>query len=253
MHQQQNTGPNIEQMVSARKTEFLFSQAFPLIAGNVMASILIIATYWHMLSHEVLLTWISANLFLLALRVRLSKKFQARNRYDDSQNWLTAYSLSVTVNGCLWGALFVYAGLQLNAESLFFLVLILGALLSGICITYNSYLNNYLYFALPAIIPAAVVLITAGENKAYVGLVSICWFAYLMTIAKRFNKHLSKTIRYEFDNIELLREIKKVNEQNVMLEEELAIKNQILDHLASKSKPEAPKEAKPTAQLRRAI
>lgn len=253
MQEQLNRSTALKSQVTTRKTEFLFSQALPLMAGNLLASLLIAILYWQMLDHGVLLAWLAASLVVLGSRLRLSYKFKARNRYDDTNGWLSAYSVNLAINGCLWGALFVYAGLNLDTDALFFFPFILGALLSGTCIAYNSYLRSYLYFAIPSTLPAAIVLIIAGEDKAYIGIITLCWFAYLLTIAIGFNKHLSKTTRHEFENIELLNEIKRVDEQNTMLKEELVIKNQVLDHLANHTTVSGKTKGKPTAISKQAL
>lgn len=228
-------GAALQSQITTRRAEFLFSLSATLNAGTLLAGTLITAMYWSRLDHQILVLWLVGNLAVVGFRLRLQKSFNARNRYGDATRWLNAYFISSAILGSLWGGFFTYVGFTLDVEALFFFLLPLGAMLSGSCIAFSNYLKNYFFFTVPATIPASVTLIMTGGSKAYIGIIAIGWFVFLLSIALRFNKYLSSTIRHEFENIQLQNEMKLTIEQNSMLEEELAIKNQILDHLASQS------------------
>ncbi len=222
------------EQTQTRKTEFLFTQAKPSCFGNVITATLVGLIYWQKLNPDLLIAWLFAVSIILLLRWKLAVRFSQRNRYASATDWCTAYNRNVLCNGIAWGTMFVYTCAVLDTQSLTGFVAILGALVASSNIAYNSHLKTYLTFVLPALLPAMVYMVLFGyADKLVLSALAASWFVLMYSFAKQLNAHVGQTSGYEADNVELLRELEKQRGISIRLQEEIALKSRIIDHLTA--------------------
>ena len=225
----------LAQQINVRKTEFLYYQAPFSCLGNGFALALILAAYWQILPLLPLTLWAIAATTLLTQRWIGTQAFKKRDRYGDISPWYRRYNRNATGNGLLWGVLFAYAANQLAATELIVLMMVIGVLLAASSVAYNSYVRLYCNFSLPVVIPAALLLLTRGqEHDVAAGAAIVCWLILMISFAHQVSGHLRCSSGYEFTNIALLRELHRQQEQSRLLQEEIELKEQIIETLAGR-------------------
>ncbi|MGI9292965.1 MAG: hypothetical protein ACR2PS_03200 [Pseudomonadales bacterium] len=222
---------SIEHQKHAKKTEYLYAQVPNIGMGNIIAGCLLVAIYWTELNHSVLIGWLMAVFALTAHRFYAARAFRSRDRYANIGVWYKLYANSVIVSGCLWGAVGIFIAHQSSAQQLPYFLMILGALVACASISNNAFFSMYKRFAIPAMIPLGIYLITQfSSDKSMMGLLVLCWFALMYSTASRFNQFVSTSLGFEFENIALLRQLEAGNarirelKKNNMLQEK-SIKN----------------------------
>lgn len=228
------------EQTQTRKTEFLFTQAKLSCFGNVVTAGLVGIIYWHKLNSDLLLLWLLLVSIILVQRWKLVVAFAQRNRYSSTANWYKAYNRNVCCNGIAWGVMFLYTCATLNTQALTGFVAILGVLVASSNIAYNSHLKTYLRFVLPALLPALIYMALFGfADKLLLTAVAASWFVLMYSFAKQLNTHVGLTSGYEAENVKLLRELEKLRGISIRLQEEIALKSKIIDHLHQDSHPAA--------------
>ncbi|MFK8020245.1 MAG: hypothetical protein AB8B86_10780 [Pseudomonadales bacterium] len=233
----ESSSDGLAQQINVRKTEFLYYQAPFSCIGNGVALALILAAYWKTLPLLPLALWATAATILLLGRWRGAKAFKKRDRYADISQWYQRYNNNATCNGLSWGALVAYAASQLAAPELVVLMMVLGVLLTASSVAYNSYMRLYCNFALPAALPAALLLFSRGQPQdTAVAAVIICWLILMISFAHQVSGYLGRTASYEFTNIALLRELHIQQEHSRILQEEIELKRHIIEALAQRER-----------------
>ncbi len=199
----------LEQKTHNKKTEYLYAQANNVIAGNTIAACLLVIIYWSQLYTGVLVGWFAAVLCVQAYRLFIASAYCRRDRYSSgSENWYRVYAKSALLNGCLWGAIGVYIAHQSRTEQLPYMLMIIGALVACSSITKSALFAIYARFSTPALVAPGIYLMTQySSDKFMIGVLVLCWFALMYSAAWRFRKFVSKSLRFEFENIELLAEL----------------------------------------------
>ncbi len=223
---------SIEQQKHAKKTEYLYAQVPNVAAGNIIAAGLLVVIYWAQLSHGVLVAWLLAVLAVLAHRYDVSCAFARRDRYANIDAWYKIYANSVLVNGCLWGAIGTLIAVQSPSQQLPYLLMIVGALVACASISNNALFSMYKRFATPAMVPLGIYLLTQfSSDKFMMGLLLLCWFALMYSTAARFNKFVSTSLSFEFENIALLRQLEADKAQIRTLKENNVLQEKVIENL----------------------
>lgn len=222
---------SIEQQKHAKKTEYLYAQLPNIGSGNIIAACLLVAIYWTQLNHGVLIVWLLAVIAVISHRFYAARAFRRRDRYASTEGWYKIYANGVLINGCLWGAVGIFIAHQSSSQQLPYLLMILGALVACASITNNALFSSYKLFAIPAMVPLGIYLMTQfSSEKFMMGLLVLCWSALMYSTASRFNKFVSTSLGFEFENVALLRQveagraqIKELKKNNTL--QEASIKN----------------------------
>lgn len=228
----QSQSEGLAHQINARKIELIYFQAPISCIGNLVAISIILTFYWNLVAHALLLTWGAIAAMLMLQRWSLTVAFRKRNRYADISTWYDRYNRNVALNGAAWGILFLLISGYTSASELFVLVTVLGALITSTGVAYHGYLKMYLNFAAPAFLPAALLLISRSTSaEMALGAAAICWLVLMLSFAQQINRSLNNSSAYEFSNIALLAELSTQREQSEKLQEEIELKQQIINNL----------------------
>ncbi len=147
-------------------------------------------------------------------RVALYRSFQKiRNTSFSAPRWKNAYLLQAFISGTFWGlsAFLIFpAG---NQVLISFFVLVMGGLAAGTLLSHLSIRFASSAWALPALLPYAVRCSMGNGQTGYTLTVLI--LVYLVAIQKhalQHNRFMTESISLGFENLNLLGEVRKVNE-----------------------------------------
>ena len=176
------------ELLYAQQVEQLYSLApIGIIASLVNGTIL---TYiqWTVVSHNVLLAWLSALVLLNGLWSVLCYQFRnASRRPLDSYFWSRKFIGGTLASGVLWGATGVVLFPESSISHQIFLAFVLGGMIAGAAAVYAALQGAFLAYSLPTITPLLVRFFVLGDEfHVAMGSMSLL-FVSLMFVTLRRN------------------------------------------------------------------
>ena len=159
--------------------------------------------------------WFSTLLLLAVVRLMIVRRAlnlaERRNQY----RFLEAVLLGgAFISGCVWGlggVLFFDPG---NAPGFALLVIVLGGVVAGSLGPHSYYFPNYALFSVPTLLPLlGVVFLQGGEFYSLVGIAMVLFLLLNLYYSRQYEAMSVKSIRLQFSNEKLLRELKESNRQ----------------------------------------
>jgi len=182
---------------------------WPHVAAFVLASVSVMV-FWDEHSGIVTLGWLGAIALSYILRWLLMRYFIfVGPGVDTIRNWAWFYAAGACASGLLWGAL---PWLMLNASSAFnvlYILMALSGLIVGALGVQSRFFPAYAAFVISIeILTCARLMVEGGDLQAIVVLVIIFSIA-LLFYARDYHQLMCKTIRRQFENTELIRQLEQ--------------------------------------------
>ncbi len=194
-------------------------QAPTAISAGFVAGLISALLFWQMSGKPFILAWFAALCLLFIARIYLTHRF--RHTPAEQRNYhsiLLSYLLGSVIAGVMWAVLGIYV-LNTNGfgEAIIFL-LIIGGVVAGTVATHTVILPAFFAFTLPAMLPLIVHLLLqdSAQMNLYGGFIAI-FTAFLSYSAWRLNKLVVQSLSYQFDNLQLLKELEQEKDQVMRL------------------------------------
>ncbi|WP_126452657.1 hybrid sensor histidine kinase/response regulator [Sulfuriflexus mobilis] len=205
--------------IRAEQIRLLYRQAYLMLLANIIIATVLLSFYWQYKTPGVLLSWFAAICILTVLRtVLLWKYYFPRPSIEDSPRWGRYFMTGALFSGCLWGAggYLLYSSTELYLNSL--LLLVIGGMIVGSVTSLASYSQTFILYAVPAITPLIVVLLTDEfTNNQILGLAVIGFLVIQLAYSRNIQRTITDSIELRFENIELLAELEKRAEVDTKL------------------------------------
>ncbi|MDA8306333.1 MAG: PAS domain S-box protein [Deltaproteobacteria bacterium] len=164
--------------------------------------------------HENIFVWGGLVLLVSLGRVALYQRFsKVRDCWFSPVPWKNAYFILALISGIIWGlsAFIIFPARNLVLISFF--VLVMGGLAAGTVLSHVSIRFASTVWAVPALLPYAIRCAMGNGEIGYIisGLIIV----YLLAIQKHaFNQSsfITSSISLGFENLNLLGEVRKVND-----------------------------------------
>ncbi len=167
----------------------LANSAIP-IAGVVLGTTLIGATYWPSVNHRLLLAWMGLVFCAAALRALLTLRMrrQAESHGIDPAG-AARYAWTFAISGLAWG---LGGLLTAKADPMSMVVTVTGcqAMVMGAVSTLSAFMPAFLAFSVPAMVPMLTALAARGDVPGIVLTVYNAIF-FLLMIGIALNSHRS--------------------------------------------------------------
>ncbi|MBU1424862.1 MAG: PAS domain S-box protein [Gammaproteobacteria bacterium] len=190
--------------------------ARPHVIGTIMAvALLLVLLMWQRLNHTLLLSWLAALYFVHAMGIIdwLRSPRKIRN-IEECRRWQRQLLRSLILVGAFWGSagylMFVPDSLVEQA----FLLCILIGMASGVVASIQTFLLAQQSYVVLVLTPITLTLLFQGEEKYYLlaALVSL-YMIFVMKAGRDQSRNLELSIRRQFENSELMENLKRANEQ----------------------------------------
>jgi PAS domain S-box-containing protein len=164
--------------------------------------------------HARILAWILMILSIVVCRIALYYGFRrVRERPFAGEYWENAYLILALISGIIWGlsALIIFPAGNPGLISLF--VLVIASLSAATTVSHSSIRLAPMAWAGPAMLFYALRCVIEGGEFGYT--VSFLIILYLVTILRysfTHNSSITSAITLRFENLALLEEVQKVNE-----------------------------------------
>ncbi len=174
-------------LLYAQQVEQLYALApVGIIASLVNGSILTFIQ-WNVISHGMLLTWLSGLIALNGAWILLWYRFRNASRNPlDSHRWSRRFLGGTLASGILWGATGAMLFPDSSIPHQIFLAFVLGGMIAGATAVYASLQGAFLAYALPTITPLLVRLfVLDDEHHMAMGAMSLLFVAMMFVTLRR--------------------------------------------------------------------
>ena len=195
--------------------ELMYFQASNAYSSSVAAGVILGLMFWNHAPRAGIIGWSVSYGLMIVIRHLLGLRFRsAPRRHEDAQRWLYYFASVVGICGALWGAYGVFLARHADTYQLAVVISALGALLSGAVTAYSVSMPVLLAFALPSMLPIGMYLLAAPlEGQRYLGVMVIAWLVFMFFAARRFNKFALESLGYQFENVNLVRNLEDLATQ----------------------------------------
>lgn len=190
--------------------------ARPVVIGtNMVLEPLLVWLMWDRLDHTMLLTWLAAIYAAHALGIldylRLPRKIQT---IDECRRWQRQLLRSFILVGAIWGStgylMFGTDSLVLQA----FLLCILIGIASGVVASTQTFPLAQQSYVLLVLVPININLFLQGGQGFYLlATMSTLYMVFVLKTGRDQGRKMELSIRRQFENIELLDELKRASDQ----------------------------------------
>ncbi len=213
------------ELLYAQQIEQLYALApVGIIASLVNGSILTVIQ-WNVISHGVLLTWLSCLFVLNGTWILLWYQFSHASRNpQDPHRWGPRFLVGTFASGVLWGATGAVFFSESSIPHQIFLAFVLGGMIAGATTVYAALEGAFLAYTLPTITPLLVqFFVLDDEYHMAMGGMSLLFVAMMFVTLRRNHTVTiaSMTLSLELgkSNQTLQSEIHERNQAEVALRE----------------------------------
>ena len=200
--------------VRAELVRALFASiAVPLM--NVVIVAITAALLWPIYPARIVVAWTGASIAVALFRLALWLRFKRRQQDGgDLASWAFAFTLASAAMGCLWGLLASTVFVTPDPVYTVFAAFVLGGMSAGAATHSSPHLPAYYGFAVPAVLPMVVALLTQGAGMPIgMGLMLLAFVAVLTVVARDNNRRLVEYIRMKIEQGALNDELQKLTRE----------------------------------------
>jgi signal transduction histidine kinase len=193
----------------AQHLELMLQQAKAVFGGNfVMASFALVAL-WSFADHVRLLVWAAVIFALTGARMLLVATYHRRRPApQQAARWAWLFAATSAASGIAWGSmalLFFDVSQPLNV---LFVCWALAGMTTAAVPTLSNFMPAYVGFAVPALVPYAIVCFIAGGTVlTTLGLLTFYFLTANIVYARSSNRTIGEAIQLRYENLALLQQL----------------------------------------------
>ena len=174
-------------LLYAQQVEQLYSLAPVGIIASLINGPILTYIQWNVISHAVLLTWLSVLVLLNGVWILLWYQFKnASRRPLDSPRWSRRFIAGTLASGLVWGATGVVSFPESSILHQIFLAFVLGGMIAGGTAVYAALQGPFLAYSLPTITPLLIRFFVLGDDfHMAMGGMSLLFVALMFVTLRR--------------------------------------------------------------------
>lgn len=191
----------------------------PYVVGTTMALELFLALLmWQRLDHTLLLSWLAALYIVHSLSIihwlRFSNKIHS---IEECKHWQRQLLMSFSLAGAFWGSAGFFMFVPDSPVLQAFLLCILIGMAAGVVASNQTFLLAQQSYVVLVLLPMLFRLLLQGGRDYYLLAMMVCLFmVFVLKVGRDQSRNLELSIRHRFENVELLENLKRVNQQLAM-------------------------------------
>jgi signal transduction histidine kinase len=205
----------VDGLVRAERVRALFDRNAVAQATVFLNSAIVVVVLWGHAAPGPLLAWAGALWLVAAGRFALGVGFRrAAPPPGETDRWARWFTVGAAVNGVVWGAsaLLVTNGVPL--AHVVFLAFVLGGMAAGAALSNASRQSAFLAFAVPALLPILVLLLSGGDRfRVGMGVLVAIFGVAVSAISRSGGRALAEAVRLRYTNAELTRGLAALNSE----------------------------------------
>jgi signal transduction histidine kinase len=205
----------VDALVRTESVRALFDRNAIAQATVFLNSAIVVVVLWGHAAPERLLAWAGVLWLVAAGRLALGAAFhRSTPPPDEADRWALWFTVGAAVNGVIWGAAPLLVGAGLPLAHLIFLAFVLGGMASGAALSNASRQEAFLAFAVPALLPILLLLLSGGDRlRVGMGVLLAIFGLAVSAISRSGGRALEEAARLRFANAELASGLAALNSE----------------------------------------
>jgi signal transduction histidine kinase/ActR/RegA family two-component response regulator len=232
-----------EKRIYAQLIAQLYKHAPTGIVATLVNAAILVVVLWNLISHPVLITWLSVTAVVVLLRCGLLYRYrQASFKPEEAGRWGTWFIIGLGLSGILWGSAGVFLFPIDSTAHQAFIAFVLGGMVAGAAGAFSFVTGAFIAFSLPALCPIFVHFLMFGDDIHYaMGAMTLLFMLLTLSTAIRINVSNRELVELKEKFAEMVEErTAELTKANRQLKEEI-IERQEAEEALRRS--EAQKEA----------
>lgn len=187
---------NISGQVLAEQVRLVYA-AMPLsILAIVLNSGVLVIFQWQVVSHFVLLIWLSCLIVITILRGLLLRAYnQARPDSADNQRWLCYFAIGVVLSGLIWGSTTIWLFPDDAVGNQILVAFVIAGMSAGATTSLSYFRSLIITFLSLLLIPLSIRYFLLGDSVSIaMGIMSVLFFIMMSSVGARNNKNILENI-----------------------------------------------------------
>ena len=203
--------PKYDQRLLLEQVNQLYGQSHIASLGSSTAAIVTGIIFWPLVAHANLMIWVTAAVFITFIRHLFIIRYRrSKVSAKDALRWKKIFIRLIFCSGAIWGSSAILIFPEASFSHQVFLSFILVGMVSGAIGTFSAILPAFLAYAIPALLPLFIVLLTAGTLiQQSMGGMILLYLALGSVSAYHLYNQTRATLKLQFENIDLIHFLKK--------------------------------------------
>jgi signal transduction histidine kinase/ActR/RegA family two-component response regulator len=184
-------------------------------AVNVLAATILCGLLWHLIAKPALVCWWLYIVVVTGFRYTLARRYrQASPVSSDLDAWRRAFLMGVGMAAAGWGAAGVLLYPEAHLGDQVILIFVLGGMMLGASSLLAPLTAAFVpYLSLAGLIPTFRLLADGDETHISMGLLTGIFTLATLLGTRRMHRMIIASIRLQFENQELVEELRAANQQ----------------------------------------
>ncbi|MEN3975811.1 sensor domain-containing diguanylate cyclase [Emcibacter sp. SYSU 3D8] len=163
---------------------------------------------------SLLVGWIVAFIIIAAWRLHLWQRFSAADQETlETAPWRHRFVSGAVATGCLWGLAGSVVFITNDVGFHVFVVFVLGGMTAGAMVGNATYMPAFYGFALPAILPMAMMLFIIGDGRSVeMALLLLAFSAVLAVAGRNMHRWIESSTRLQIEREQLIDRLRNASE-----------------------------------------
>lgn len=214
---------DLQQQLRAEQIRIVYQHIKPGIFASVFNGFLLSLLQWQTTDHVILLLWYSSFLMANVVRYGLVIAYERRQPdVEEAKQWGRYFVIGAGLSGASWGVAALILLPTAHPTQQVITMLVLAGTVAGATATLSALLRAFIIFSSFSLIPLLLHLVYLGGLIHYVlASFTAIFLAFMLISARRNNDILLTSLRLNFDNQHLLKNLQLEKQQAVSLNENL--------------------------------
>lgn len=218
-----NLNPEEKNQLYFELVNQLYERAPVGIIATVVNSAILSVIQWSVISHSLILTWLSVLFLVTLIRAIYIYKYHHTSLVSIRYRiWGTWFIIGIGISGIIWGAagIFLLPGKDIAHQ--IFPAFVLGGMVAGAASAFSALKMAFFAYSLPALVPIIINYISLGDSIHMAMGVMASLFTLLVTVtAIRSHKMLVTSLKLGFENRNLVNFLSEAKVKTERINEKL--------------------------------
>jgi len=185
------------------------------ISATLINSLILSLILWNVAPRMHVVIWFIVLVLISLVRLFLQKSYsKVTPTLENAKKWENMFILTLAFSGIVWGsaAIFLFPSSSIGHQV--FIAFVLGGMVAGSVGVFSIVVKAFFAYSIPALLPMVIVFFNLkDEIHIAMGFMIILFWLIMLLTARSLNKTVVTSLGLKHENIELVSELLRKNEE----------------------------------------